>query len=95
MAASLMHIWDTAHGELDYDHCRTYGRQVVEGLRHLHREGLAHRDLTLTSVLVDSRSNSVKVADSGLAVCSRNFVLSRPVSQLSFYLCSGGIDTVG
>ena len=84
MAASLMHIWDSAQGVLDYDQCRIYGRQVVKGLRHLHREGLAHRDLTLTKVLVDSRSNSVKVADLGLAVCSRDFVLSRPVAPLNF-----------
>ena len=45
MAASLMHIWDSTQGFLDYDQCRIYGRQVVEGLRYLHREGLAHRNL--------------------------------------------------
>jgi hypothetical protein len=77
-------MWNRQQGFLDYDLCRIYGRQVVEGLRHLHREGLAHRDLTLSNVLVDIRSNSVKVADLGLAVCSRDFVMARPVTALNF-----------
>ncbi|XP_050379641.1 LOW QUALITY PROTEIN: eIF-2-alpha kinase GCN2-like [Argentina anserina] len=41
-------------------------RQTVEGLAHIHGQGIIHRDLTLKNIFFDAR-NDIKIGDFGLA----------------------------
>ncbi|GAB4825465.1 eukaryotic translation initiation factor 2-alpha kinase [Ancistrocladus abbreviatus] len=41
-------------------------RQIVEGLAHIHGQGIIHRDLTPNNIFFDSR-NHIKIGDFGLA----------------------------
>jgi serine/threonine protein kinase len=42
-------------------------RQLLEGVRYLHSQGIAHRDLKPQNIMVDSRFN-LKLADFGFAI---------------------------
>lgn len=53
-------------------------REIVEGLHHIHQQGMIHRDLKPANVFLDSYDH-VKIGDFGLATTS---VISNPV-------CSG------
>ncbi|TMW94826.1 hypothetical protein EJD97_009738 [Solanum chilense] len=41
-------------------------RQIVEGLTHIHGQGIIHRDLTPNNIFFDAR-NDIKIGDFGLA----------------------------
>ncbi|XP_054816173.1 eIF-2-alpha kinase GCN2 isoform X2 [Prosopis cineraria] len=41
-------------------------RQIVEGLTHIHGQGIIHRDLTPSNIFFDAR-NDIKIGDFGLA----------------------------
>lgn len=41
-------------------------RQIVEGLAHIHAQGIIHRDLTPSNIFFDAR-NDIKIGDFGLA----------------------------
>ncbi|KAI8566990.1 hypothetical protein RHMOL_Rhmol02G0086400 [Rhododendron molle] len=41
-------------------------RQIVEGLAHIHAQGIIHRDLTPNNIFFDAR-NDIKIGDFGLA----------------------------
>jgi len=43
-----------------------YAKQLVEGITYMHRQGIAHRDLKLENVLLDSNFD-LKIADFGFA----------------------------
>jgi len=79
---SFSDLFHRAHGLLPMDVSRHYAYQILMGLRHLHAHNVAHRDLSLGNILVDIPSNSVKIADLGLAVCASHFVLDRTVTTL-------------
>ena len=79
---SLSDVFHRAHGLLPVDVSRHYAHQTLMGLRHLHAHNVAHRDLSLGNILVDTPNNSVKIADLGLAVCASHFVLERQISTL-------------
>ncbi|XP_021290176.1 eIF-2-alpha kinase GCN2 isoform X1 [Herrania umbratica] len=61
-------------------------RQIVEGLAHIHGQGIIHRDLTPNNIFFDAR-NDIKIGDFGLA----KFLRFEQVDQ------DGGfpIDTTG
>lgn len=40
-------------------------RQIVEGLRHIHGQGIIHRDLTPNNIFFDARGD-IKIGDFGL-----------------------------
>ncbi|KAG6555763.1 hypothetical protein Mapa_003003 [Marchantia paleacea] len=49
--------------------------QIISGLNHCHKHNLIHRDLKPQNVLLDRRTNTLKIADFGL---SRNMVSEPP-----------------
>lgn len=44
-------------------------REIVEGLSHIHQQGMIHRDLKPVNIFLDSRGQ-VKIGDFGLATTS-------------------------
>ncbi|KAJ3680725.1 hypothetical protein LUZ60_017003 [Juncus effusus] len=42
-------------------------RQIVEGLAHIHSQGIIHCDLTPSNIFFDVRNDCIKIADFGLA----------------------------
>ena len=77
---SLSDLFHRAQGLLHVPVARDYSWQVLQGLAHLHSHRVAHRDLSMGNILVDIPSNTLKIADLGLAVCASNFVLDRVVA---------------
>jgi serine/threonine protein kinase len=43
-------------------------RQIVEGVNHMHKHMIMHRDLKSSNILINTSDNLVKVADLGLAM---------------------------
>lgn len=44
-------------------------REIVEGLAHIHQQGMIHRDLKPVNIFLDSQDH-VKIGDFGLATMS-------------------------
>ncbi|CAK8575820.1 unnamed protein product [Lathyrus sativus] len=61
-------------------------RQIVEGLAHIHGQGIIHRDLTPNNIFFDAR-NDIKIGDFGLA----KFLKLEQVDQDPAHLA----DTIG
>ncbi|KAJ0034165.1 hypothetical protein Pint_25782 [Pistacia integerrima] len=55
-------------------------RQIVEGLAHIHGQGIIHRDLTPNNIFFDAR-NDIKIGDFGLA----KFLKLEQVDQDAFF----------
>lgn len=51
-------------GKLSESVVSTYTRQICEGLRYLHHNNIAHRDIKVANILVDDRG-TIKLADFG------------------------------
>ena len=75
---SLADMWRRAQGFLDWEKTFLYGEQILRGLGHLHQNLVAHRDLSLSNVLI--RDDRCVVADLGLAECASTLVLDRLVT---------------
>ncbi|UXI15618.1 myosin-I heavy chain [Sarcoptes scabiei] len=59
------------HGPFSEQQSRLYFNQIVQGLHHLHLNGIAHRDLKLGNILLtdsgEQSKETVKIADFGLS----------------------------
>ena len=53
-------------GAFDERVARYYGRQILEGLQHVHKNGFAHRDLKPENIFVDQHFD-LKIADFGFS----------------------------
>uniref|UniRef100_A0A7N0TW19 Non-specific serine/threonine protein kinase n=1 Tax=Kalanchoe fedtschenkoi TaxID=63787 RepID=A0A7N0TW19_KALFE len=55
-----------SYTQFDKDSAWHMFRQIVEGLAHIHGQGIIHRDLTPNNIFFDAR-NDIKIGDFGLA----------------------------
>lgn len=58
-------------------------RQIVEGLAHIHGQGIIHRDLTPSNIFFDAR-NDIKIGDFGLGKILNPLF----VNFISLHVCS-------
>jgi serine/threonine protein kinase len=47
--------------------CRRFFKQIAEAFEYLHSRGVAHRDLKLDNVLIEEKTNMIKIIDFGFA----------------------------
>ena len=46
-------------------------KQIAEGIDYIHSLNIAHRDIKLDNILIEDRTNMIKVIDFGFsAICS-------------------------
>ena len=55
-----------SHGPLDLTAAAVLASQLLSGLQHAHEQGIIHRDVKPSNVIIDRR-NTVKIVDFGLA----------------------------
>ncbi|WOH08018.1 hypothetical protein DCAR_0727454 [Daucus carota subsp. sativus] len=55
-----------SYDHFDKERAWNFSRQIVEGLAHIHGQGIIHRDLTPNNIFFDARSD-IKIGDFGLA----------------------------
>lgn len=84
MACSLRDAWSRACGLLSFYQADRYGRHIALGTAHLHSCGIAHRDLSLSNVLLDASRDAAVIADFGLAASAADFLIDRTVTTLWF-----------
>ncbi|KAM0940124.1 putative protein kinase PEK-GCN2 family [Dioscorea sansibarensis] len=63
---TLRQDFEAYGGALDKEYTWHLFRQIVEGLAHIHGQGIIHRDLTPNNIFFDVR-NDIKIGDFGLA----------------------------
>ena len=84
MILSLRQVWERAQGFLNFKMVGQYGREVLNGLAHLHGHRVAHRDLSMNNVLLGENGSGLKIADLGLACSCESFILERTVQTLPY-----------
>ena len=52
--------------------CRKLFKQIVEGMDYLHSNNIAHRDIKLDNILIEERTNMIKIIDFGFSVICSN-----------------------
>ncbi|KAI9261602.1 kinase-like domain-containing protein [Phascolomyces articulosus] len=89
---------DVIDDGIDQDEAWRLFRQILEGLVHIHSQGMIHRDLKPSNIFLDS-NNDVKIGDFGLATTNQTFVDAVNAFARSSHLFSkhlpGGSGGVG
>ncbi|ETO08627.1 hypothetical protein RFI_28760 [Reticulomyxa filosa] len=55
-----------AHGAFEFERARRYAKQITLAVEHLHKHGYCHLDLSLENILLDQKTDTVKLCDFGL-----------------------------
>uniref|UniRef100_A0A1J3D0H7 non-specific serine/threonine protein kinase n=1 Tax=Noccaea caerulescens TaxID=107243 RepID=A0A1J3D0H7_NOCCA len=82
-----------SYNHFDKDFAWHLIRQIVEGLAHIHGQGIIHRDFTPNNIFFDAR-NDVKIGDFGLA----KFLKLEQLDQdggVSTDVAGSGVDSTG
>jgi len=58
--------------KLRLEHIKAYLKQILQGVAHIHVNGVIHRDLKPQNILYRNSDKSIKIADFGLAVRSQD-----------------------
>ncbi|XP_008211592.1 serine/threonine-protein kinase MARK2-like isoform X2 [Nasonia vitripennis] len=62
------HVRSQASGRLDETSARSYARQLVAALQHMHSRDIVHRDLKMENVMLhDEKKERIKIVDFGLS----------------------------
>ncbi|XP_023638005.1 eIF-2-alpha kinase GCN2 isoform X2 [Capsella rubella] len=82
-----------SYNHFDKDFAWHLSRQIVEGLAHIHGQGIIHRDFTPNNIFFDAR-NDIKIGDFGLA----KFLKLEQLDQdggFSTDVAGSGVDSTG
>ncbi|VVB06249.1 unnamed protein product [Arabis nemorensis] len=82
-----------SYNHFDKDFAWHLIRQIVEGLAHIHGQGIIHRDFTPNNIFFDAR-NDIKIGDFGLA----KFLKLEQLDQdggFSMDVAGSGVDSTG
>lgn len=90
---TLRQVFDSHTSPIDKELTWHMFRQIVEGLAHIHGQGIIHRDLTPNNIFFDAR-NDIKIGDFGLAKFSNLEQLDRD-SFVTYEMNGGSIDGTG
>ena len=52
--------------------CRRMFRQIAEAMEYLHSLNICHRDIKLDNILIENRTNNIKIIDFGFSVICGN-----------------------
>ncbi len=74
----LRSLWTSAAKFLDFADVRCVGKQLCEGLAHMHAQGYAHRDVSMANILVSARPLETKAAQSEFTVKIADFGTATP-----------------
>ncbi|KFK40246.1 hypothetical protein AALP_AA3G349200 [Arabis alpina] len=82
-----------SYNHFDKDFAWHLSRQIVEGLAHIHGQGIIHRDFTPNNIFFDAR-NDIKIGDFGLAKFLKLEQLDQDAG-FSTDLAGSGVDSTG